>query len=1495
MKIWKSCLTAALVLAAASAFSAEPLLLQWGTIDTSGTEAQAESATLKAKVSKKAALLRARKSADEERASYVVQFPAPITEEWRTWLESSTQVRGYLPEFAYLVWATAAEMETIADNENVFWIGEWKKEYKTVRAGSASSSSSAKSAAPARWMHIGSFLTGDDGAAGFRARLEALPAEVLEAFPRLDGSSAVALLTDAQIDEVAFWPDVEWIEPKLEPRPFNDQAALTNMMNVTPAWKAISAGGLGLTGTNQIVAVADTGCDKGSLTDTHADFADRILAGYGWKGGSYGSSYSWADYDAHGTHVCGSIFGSGAASTNQFRGMAYEAQLVVQGCQTNLDGLPVDTHSLLSQAYDAGARIHSDSWGYTNADYHGDYLYAAVYSDGYMWTNQNFLMVIAAGNDGIDADKDGVIDPTSVTPPGTAKNCLCVGAAENYRSGGGYAASMYGGKWPSDFPADPVKSDKISSTNVPQGIAAFSGRGPTADGRFKPDIVAPGTDVISVRSRAASGTGWGVAANTNYLYMGGTSMATPLTSGALALVRQWLVERKGIAEPPAALMKALLINGARDMAPGQYGTGATREITARPDRSQGFGHVNLCNALLPGSGNFLVFATNRLTTANTFTTNIAVGRANAGTYVITLAWQDYPAEVGAAKTLVNDLDLTVTSPSGIIYYPNNLSGPDHTNNVEFIEFTAPETGTYRVCVAGYNVAAYYPNGGQPFALVMRGPSTSSTPAAPAFSSTAASATGVTGETFTYDFASLLTAGYPAPTYHMHTSVSSYSFDTSTGVLTFTPSAAGNYTFTCIANNPHGSATCALTVTITPPPPGVPEGLALSNVGPISFTASWSAAANAESYFLDVAAVSGPTPSYVSLAGYPKSVTSTSVSVTGLSRATDYAVRVRSVNSAASSDWTEWVATTTAEDDFAPVWFPFPDQNVYIGDTLAFTPAAYLAGSPTPTVTLDSTTASYGYAFETGTLSYTPSTAGTATFTFLASNSLGTASATLAVTATEFVETKYALCVGINTYSSGNSTLAGCVNDAAYFYTNLVERGGWTTDHMTKLTDTGATKAAIRKAITNCAAQAVSGDTFVYQHSSHGGRNSGQSVYLCTHEGYYEDYELAADLAKFASGVKVVIVVDACHSGGLFKGNTTAKAAKTTFNLAERVTALMEENRARRLARGERGVEKSIAASEIGWVTAADYPEYSLDGGYYDTSDWMTSTNKGRIMGGVFLGSFTWGWWDGSCDTKPGSGDNDGQADAYECWSIAYECCTNTSLWGSDAFTPQCTNTAVLRSVELGWIGSSAPTNPPASAPVWAAIPHRTVDVCTDCWIDLAEYASGAPAPTITLVSATADSGDYEFEDGCLLFIPPAAGDYTFTFSAANSEGSATAILTITVTNPDYEQWLAENGYPQTPSTNIASNGRTYWENYIADIDPTSTNELAIVPDLSTGSTFTVPSASSNRYYQLIYSTNLALGLLTNNLGWGATGASGITFPSDWYGSIRVLLDAPAEP
>ena len=59
-----------------------------------------------------------------------------------------------------------------------------------------------------------------------------------------------------------------------------------------------------------------------------------------------------------------------------------------------------------------------------------------------MWEHKDFLILFAAGNDGSDGNRDGVVDEGSLTPPGTAKNCITVGAAESVRAPGWLPAAL---------------------------------------------------------------------------------------------------------------------------------------------------------------------------------------------------------------------------------------------------------------------------------------------------------------------------------------------------------------------------------------------------------------------------------------------------------------------------------------------------------------------------------------------------------------------------------------------------------------------------------------------------------------------------------------------------------------------------------------------------------------------------------------------------------------------------------------------------------------------------------------------------------------------------------------------------------------------------------------------------------------------------------------------------------------------------------------------
>jgi subtilisin family serine protease len=338
--------------------------------------------------------------------------------------------------------------------------------------------------------------------------------------------------------------------------------------------------------------------------------------------------------------------------------------------------------------------------------------------DRFAWEHKDFLILFAAGNDGSDGNRDGVADLGSVTPPGTAKNCITVGAAESVRSQGGYQWP-YGQLWASDYPADPLRSDKPSDNA--DDIAAFSSRGPVRDGRIKPDLLAPGTNILSTRSQVlVSGVtpGWGAWSQSSlYMFNGGTSMATPLVTGAAVVVRHYLRAVKRRANPSAALVKATLIHSA------QYRR--YRHVPAanvQYDFAEGWGHVNLASVLAPppGTGARWYERLSGLRTGQSWKWSCWVADTQQP-LAFTLAWTDYPGGAGVYPSLVNDLDLVVVSPSGKTFYGNSQPGqsggaPDRTNNVERIIVPQPEAGRYIIRIRGFNV----PRGPQDFALVYSG-------------------------------------------------------------------------------------------------------------------------------------------------------------------------------------------------------------------------------------------------------------------------------------------------------------------------------------------------------------------------------------------------------------------------------------------------------------------------------------------------------------------------------------------------------------------------------------------------------------------------------------------------------------------------------------------------------------------------------------------------------------------------------------------------------
>lgn len=370
-----------------------------------------------------------------------------------------------------------------------------------------------------------------------------------------------------------------------------------------------------------------------------------------------------------------------------------------------------DAGASLQQAFDNGVRIHLETRGIADS---GCYGIDSWILDQFAWDHPEMLAVVAAGNAASDMKPaDGVVDEGSVGSPATAKNSLAVGAAEGRRD----VARTWRDSWPEDFAVEPIALDRMAQADGPQGMAAFSGRGPCTDGRIKPDLVAPGTFVAIPRPMDSADTGWGVAADTNEIYVGGTGVAAEQVAGAAAAqARNWLVEQRGLATPSAALVKALLISGARDLAPGQYGAGAKQEIPdARPNPVQGFGLLDLARAVQPGEGAAIELHDGQsLATGAADNFELKVDGAG-GRFVLTMAYSDCAAALGAGKQLVNDLDLTVQKPSGAVLHANGRTERDALNNVEMIEFEVDEAGIY---MARIEARAVPMGGSQPYALAI---------------------------------------------------------------------------------------------------------------------------------------------------------------------------------------------------------------------------------------------------------------------------------------------------------------------------------------------------------------------------------------------------------------------------------------------------------------------------------------------------------------------------------------------------------------------------------------------------------------------------------------------------------------------------------------------------------------------------------------------------------------------------------------------------------
>lgn len=692
---------------------------------------------------------------------HIVQLVGPSRPEWLSAIrDTGVQIVTYLPYNAYLVYADAASVGALGELEGSAGFIQWRAPYRSEhkihpRARRAALLRSLRrprldrsGAAPPQAEELYAVQLFSDAPANsatialLRARSRGA---VRSQFRVRDYLNLIVPLTSADMDAVAARPDVVSIQPFVVPQKADERQGqiVAGNLSGSPGYLDF----LGASGFTQqqfslsgfAVDISDSGIDNattfpnhpGLYIDGNRSAASRVV--YNRLEGLAFLADTLEGCDGHGNinaHIVGGYndgFGFPFADADGFRYGLGVAPFVKVG--SSVIFAPNYTYpnfpALQSRAYRDGARISSNSWG---ALVYGAYDVTAQTFDALVRDaqpagaavsapgNQEMVIVIAAGNEGVDG----------LRSPGTAKNVITVGASENVHFIGD---------------SDGCGLDDSAADDAGD-IADFSSRGPTEDGRIKPDLVAPGTHVSGgvyqtatpgatgqahacVDGTGTCGTASGLffpAGQEFYTTSSGTSHSTPAVAAGAALVRQFFINQS-LAPPSPAMTKAFLMNSARYL----DGIGANDALWSN---SQGMGAMNLGDAFDATPRILRDQRQQDMFTASGQASVVTGTIAEPGRpFRVTLAWTDAPGST-TGPAFNNDLDLTVTV-GGETYKGNVFSGAwsttggasDLRNNVESVFLPAGTTGDFSVSVTASNVNSDgVPNIGgaldQDFALVV---------------------------------------------------------------------------------------------------------------------------------------------------------------------------------------------------------------------------------------------------------------------------------------------------------------------------------------------------------------------------------------------------------------------------------------------------------------------------------------------------------------------------------------------------------------------------------------------------------------------------------------------------------------------------------------------------------------------------------------------------------------------------------------------------------
>jgi hypothetical protein len=649
---------------------------------------------------------------------YIVQLGTVATDEILESLKTAgVEILQYVPHQAFFVYGSGEAFARAATHARVRWVGEFRPEYKIssiLREQIANATGKRRDHDSISPIELSSKRSAIFDVAVFKhadvkvissemARLGTVQSEI-----DLPGNFfnvvRIELPLDA-VDVVSAIPDVIRIDAWSRPSKEDERSAQIVAGNYTsqtsiapPGYDPLTQ--FGVNGQNVTVAVVDDGVGipgDGGFYITAGNAKDGPLRGA--TTGALGHGHLQASIIAGTTpssvlDLLGYNYGLGVAPSSNVVNIPF-LKLGYAGTEADTANDAVATAGPNGVA----SVISNNSWGNgLNGNAYDSYT---AQFDGFTRDASSspsidpLLFVFSAGNSSF----------SGLTRPHVAKNIIATGATENIRT-----------------ELDP------SADNL-DDLYGGSARGPAADGRVKPDILAPGKVVTGGRSGTNPLNGDIDAA---HRWSVGTSHAAPHVAGAAALFTQFWKNGHSGTNPSPALVKAALINAAKD-------ANGLDSSNAIPNGDEGWGRVFVKGML--NTGGSITYVNQENTLFGTGSSRAYTGTVadNTKPIRVTLVWTDPPAVGDPA--LVNNLDLEVTV-GGNTYKGNVLSGglsvtggtADDVNNVENVFLPAGISGPITVRI---NASAINGNGvlgnsdatDQHFALVVNNASVSTSSAA----------------------------------------------------------------------------------------------------------------------------------------------------------------------------------------------------------------------------------------------------------------------------------------------------------------------------------------------------------------------------------------------------------------------------------------------------------------------------------------------------------------------------------------------------------------------------------------------------------------------------------------------------------------------------------------------------------------------------------------------------------------------------------------------